>query len=115
MRFVQRGDPPDRLLDGSEGRIDAFPGLASWVRGTEGIWEAHRSSDRLSLVKQLDYMRKLTRQLPPSPIRVVYGKAGMHVAAGIVSDPRAIIDHKLYWASVSGHEKLPIGGHGNAH
>jgi hypothetical protein len=28
---------------------------------------------------------------------VVYTKSGMYLAAAIVSDPTAVIDHKLYW------------------
>jgi hypothetical protein len=30
----------------------------------------------------------------------VYAKAGMHVAAALIKNPREIIDHKLYWGTV---------------
>jgi hypothetical protein len=32
---------------------------------------------------------------------VVYAKAGMHLAAARLDDPRVVIDHKLYWATVT--------------
>jgi len=55
----------------------------------------------MTLREQLDYRHKLTGQLPAPALRVVYGKAGMHVAAALIDDPRAIIDHKLYWGTVT--------------
>lgn len=36
---------------------------------------------------------------------MVYTKSGMYLAAAYVGDPRAVIDHKLYWASVAGPEE----------
>lgn len=87
------------LLEGSDEKIDAYPALASWTRAAEETWAAH-SSGALSLLGQIDYMRKLTQQIPVPPLRVVYAKAGMHVSAALISDQRALIDHKLYWAAV---------------
>ncbi len=89
------------LLDGDHPRLDLYPGLADWWRTAERTWTAHRSSDRLTLLEQLNFRRKLTTQLPLPPLRVVYGKAGMHVAAALVEDTRAVIDHTLYWAAVT--------------
>ncbi|MHC3370787.1 N-6 DNA methylase (plasmid) [Rhodococcus aetherivorans] len=89
------------LMDGDSERIDGYPGLATWVRETEHVWMTNRSSDKMSLREQLDFRRKLTQQFPVPPIRVVYAKAGMHVAAAVVTDQRAIIDHTLYWGSMS--------------
>ena len=37
-----------RLLDGSDLRIDSYPGLAGWWRQAEQLWEAHRSSERMT-------------------------------------------------------------------
>jgi hypothetical protein len=34
---------------------------------------------------------------------VVYSKAGMHVAASLVETSNAVIDHKLYWGTVTTH------------
>lgn len=91
-----------RLLDGDDDRLDLYPGLALWWREAEGLWNEHRTSDRLSLVEQLDFRHKLSQQLPAAPHRVVYAKGGMHMAAGVILDPNVVIDHKLYWASTTG-------------
>jgi hypothetical protein len=47
-------------------------------------------------------MNKLTQQFPLATHRVVYSKGGMYLAAARLSDPSAVIDHKLYWAAVTG-------------
>jgi len=88
------------LLAAGTDRIEGYPGLADWMRQAELLWEANRRTDRLSLLDQLDYRRKLSRQFPLQPQRVVYTKSGMHLAAARITDRRAVIDHKLYWATV---------------
>lgn len=91
----------DQLLHGEDARLDLYPGLADWWRRAEQLWLYHRSSDRLTLRDQLDFRKKLTNQLPTPPLRVVYGKAGMHVSAALVENPAAVVDHTLYWGTVS--------------
>lgn len=93
------------LLDGQHPHLDFYPGLTDWWRQAEQQWLTHRSSDRLSLVARLDFRRGLTAQLPAPSLRLVYGKAGMHVAAAIIDDPRAIIDHKLYWGTLASRDE----------
>lgn len=93
-----------RLLDGDVA-LDQYPGLASWWRSAEQLWNAHRSGDRLTLLGQLDYRRKLGEQFPPSAHRVVYSASGMYLAAAYVTDQRAVIEHALYWGSVSGPDE----------
>jgi hypothetical protein len=90
-----------RLLHGKDERIDLYPDLARWWRTAEGVWTRHRSSERLALHDRLDYQRGLSQQFPAAERRVVYTKSGMYLAAAIVSDPTAVIDHKLYWAPVA--------------
>ena len=90
-----------RLLDGTDDRIEDYPGLESWWRMAEDAWNAHRSSDRLTLREQLDYRKKLTDQMPLAPRRVVYSKGGMYLAAAVVTDQWAVVDHTLYWATVN--------------
>jgi len=85
-------------------RLDQYPGLAAWWRTAEKVWDRHRTS-AMTLVDQVDYRHKLTAQLPGRPHRVVYTKSGMYLAATYVDDPRAVIDHKLYWAPVAGPEE----------
>ena len=95
--------PWDRegLMDGQSDRLDLYEGLASWWRRAEAIWEQHRSSDRLTLIKQLDYQRKLEQQFPIQPERIVYNSSGMHLVASRLKDRRAVIEHSLYWATAA--------------
>lgn len=94
--LTRRGE----LLSGEHARIDAYPGLAAWVREAESLWTAH-SNGKVTLSEQINHMSKLTQQLPQPSTRVVYAKAGMHVAAALITDPQVIIDHTLYWATVA--------------
>lgn len=89
------------LLDSNSEDLDQYPGLAHWWRRAETVWLENRSSRRLSLVGQIDYQRKLTQQFHTEGHRVVYTKSGLYLAAAIISTPRAVIDHKLYWGSVA--------------
>ena len=67
------------------------------------LWDEHKgANNKLDLLDNLDYLRKLSAQ-HPSPddssanvVRVVYGKAGRPTAA-IVDDSRVLIDYTLYW------------------
>lgn len=88
----------DGLLN--EERMEFYPGLADWWRRVGQLWVEHRSSDRLTLLEQLDYRRKVTLQLPAPNLRVVYTASGMHLSAAVVSDTQGIIEHGLYWAAV---------------
>jgi SAM-dependent methyltransferase len=95
----------DTVVTGVDSRMDHYPGLLEWWQQAERTWEMHRSSDRLTLKQRLDFRRGITNQLPLAGFRVVYGKAGMHVAAALVEGGVAIIDHKLYWAAVATREE----------
>ena len=86
------------LMDGASDRIDRYPGLADWWRGAEVIWEAHRSSDKRSLLEQIDYMKQLSAQFPIAPYRVAYTASGNTLAAAVLQDQAGVIEHKLYWA-----------------
>jgi SAM-dependent methyltransferase len=90
-----------RLISGDDARIDRFPRLATWWREAERVWTEHRSSDRLSLIEQVDFRNKLSNQLPAADQRVVYSSSGMHIAAARFDDPTAIIDNSLYWAAAA--------------
>ncbi len=95
--------PRDRegLMDGQSDRLDAHEGLAAWWRRAEAVWEANRSSDRLSLMQQLDYHSKFEQQFPIQHERIVYNASGMHLVAARLSDRRAVIEHALYWATAA--------------
>ncbi len=87
-----------RLLEADDELLDDHPGLAGWWRQANELWNANRSSDRLSLAGQIDYRRKLSAQIDAPHIRVVYAASGMYLAAARVDDPRVIIEKSLYWA-----------------
>lgn len=80
--------------------LSAYPGYQSWWQRSSEIWEANKSSDRMSLFSRLDYMRNLSQQFPIPALRVVYNAAGMHVAAAKLHDPRGVVNTKLYWCTV---------------
>lgn len=89
-----------RLLHGQDEQLADYPDLESWWRKAEAIWSKHRSSGRLSLVERIDYQRGLSAQFPIAPLRVVYTKSGMYLAAAIVKEKNAVVDHSLYWGAV---------------
>jgi SAM-dependent methyltransferase len=82
------------------GQIEMQPGLHQWWAKADELWMANRSSDRLTLTEQLDYQSKLSKQFPVPQLRVVYNRAGMHLAAAKLTDRRALIASGLYWAAV---------------
>lgn len=89
-----------RLLHGADDRIDSYPGLEKWWRGAEGVWDEHRSSERLTLIERVDYRHGLAAQFPLQTPRVVYSKSGMYLAAAI-APADCVIDHKLYWGTAA--------------
>ncbi|WP_433344206.1 N-6 DNA methylase [Micromonospora sp. CA-111912] len=89
------------ILDGRHRDLDRYPDLARWWRHAEELWLQHRSSDRLTLTGRLNYQNDLIGQLPGTALRVVYGKSGMHVSAALIDAPNGIIEHSLYWATVT--------------
>lgn len=89
-----------KLLDGREKPWKHYPNAERWWRRAESIWEAHRSSERLSLIERIDYQKGLSNQFPIAPLRVVYTASGMHLAAALVRDPNALVEHGLYWGIV---------------
>ncbi|MDX2679936.1 hypothetical protein [Streptomyces soliscabiei] len=93
------------LLHGEHEHIGRYPDLAKWWGEAEALWLEHRSSERLTLLDQLEFRRKLSMQLPGTPLRVVYGASGMHVSAVLVDSPGLVIEHGLYWGTVTTREE----------
>ena len=56
----------------SSDQIDLYPGLSQWWEKANVLWKNLRSNDRMSLMQQLDFQSKLTKQLPIPELRVVY-------------------------------------------
>ena len=91
----------ERMLDSHDDSITDYPGLSDWWAEAEALWLKHRSSEKFSLLERIDFQRRLSSQFPPANHRVVYTASGSIMTACRVSDPTAVIDQKLYWASVS--------------
>lgn len=89
----------DQILDDKS--LELYPDLANWWQQAEETWNEHRSSERLTLPERLDFRNGLSDQIPIAPLRVVYSKAGMHVAAALLDQPDTLIDHKLFWGTVA--------------
>lgn len=103
---AERGE----LLDAALATQRGLPGLALWLEAAERLWREN-TRGKLSLLKRWNYLEALEKQFPPAPIRVVYAKSGQSLAAAIIEDRRAVIDHKLYWASFHGYaEALYVTG-----
>lgn len=99
-KFVVPLTRKGEVLTGDHPKLDAYPGLATWVRTAESRWTEHGRS-KLTLGGQIDHMRKLTQQLPGAPLRVAYAASGMHVSAALLTDQRVLVEHGVYWASVA--------------
>ena len=53
----------------------------------------------MTLLAQIDHMRKLSCQAGQPTIRVLYTKAGTRLSAVTIAADDALVDHKAYWAS----------------
>ncbi|WP_237082590.1 N-6 DNA methylase [Mycobacteroides abscessus] len=79
--------------------IELHEGLNTWWSEAEQVWEDNRPArETKPLRERMDYHAQLSAQLPVAPTRVVYTASGNTVAAAIIRDDRAVIEHKLYWA-----------------
>jgi hypothetical protein len=99
-KFVLPLTRKGEVLSGDSPHIDAYPGLAAWVRQAEDLWAGHGGS-KMTLTEQIDHMKKLTQQIPVPSIRVAYAASGMHVAAALITDPQVVVEHAVYWAAVA--------------
>jgi SAM-dependent methyltransferase len=97
--------------DGEHGLLDAraaqnlgYRHLARWLAEAERHWREKGRSTSMSLIDRWDFNKELSAQFPIPAVRVVYSKAGTQPAACAIRDGEAVVDHKLYWATTSGHE-----------
>jgi len=90
----------------TQGQIEEHSALAVWWQDAEQAWDANKSrADDSALLDRIDFHGQLAAQLPAAAHRVVYTASGNTLAAARLHDPRAIIEHKLYWAAVSGDDE----------
>jgi SAM-dependent methyltransferase len=95
----------DGLMSVEDSRLDLYPGLASWWRDATSLWEEHKAGNHLAFNEQVNFRNKLSMQFPTAPHRVVYTKGGQYLAAAHLDNPQIVVDHTLYWATVSGPEE----------
>jgi hypothetical protein len=84
------------LLDAAGAEAAGYIHLAGWLRRAESLWRTH-GHGRMSFREQLDYYGKLSAQMPPAPIRVLYAASGTLPAAAVLRDADAVVEHALYW------------------
>lgn len=96
--------PEAGMMDAEAATAHGFPHLASWMRHAEELWAQH-GRGRLSLLGQWDYYGKLSVQLPPSPLRVVFAASGTIPAAAVLHGSDAVVEHACYWAAVASEEE----------
>jgi hypothetical protein len=83
------------LLDAAAAADSGHRHLAAWLRDIEAKWDANCAKrpdgvPRLSLLRQLDHMRKLSTQLQATGLKVVYTKAGTLLSASVLDDPSVV-------------------------
>ena len=92
--------------DGGPGGIDLGQlgrRMRSRWRTVSELWERNKSpSNKLNLLRQMDYMRKLSSQLEwrqdsgDRPVRMAYGSSGAPTAA-LIHEGQPLIDYTLFW------------------
>lgn len=106
---------PFRIIDGQrcalplkngkllheEALLAEAPLMAGWWKTVSETWDKHKGKSQLSIIDQLDYQSKLTKQLPPPAYRVVYTKSGSNLCAAFDTTGTQLIENKLYWLPVS--------------
>ncbi|AKV58478.1 N-6 DNA methylase [Corynebacterium riegelii] len=89
-----------KLLQDQQIRDDAAPGLAEWWKRASAEWEAKKTrQSKLSLLENIDYQSKLSKQLRGSKLRVLYTASGTALAA-MYTQQEIIVEHALYWLPV---------------
>jgi hypothetical protein len=93
-----------RLLDSTAAAAAGHRFLGAWLRDCEAKWERHARKrpdgrPRMTLLQQLDHMRKLSNQRRGSAVRLVFTKAGTVLSAAPVRDLSLVVDHKAYVAA----------------
>lgn len=93
-------DDKGTILDAAAAARRGKTGLAEWMEKAEALWNEHGVS-AMTLIERWNYHNELGAQFPVAPIRVVYSASGTFPAAAIAEDTRTVIEHALYWTSVT--------------
>ena len=109
MPYMQQ-PPLEAVLPLTKGKmmrddeIEDYDGLRRWWEKACQLQDEHAKSG-LALDESIDHYRKLTSQFPIAPIRVIYGRSGMHVSACRVLDQGAVVENQLNWAAARSVEE----------
>jgi hypothetical protein len=99
-----------KLLD-SAGASDAgYRHLAAWLRDAEGKWAQHCNKNangqpRMTLLSQIDHMRKLSYQAGQTGTRIFYTASGTRLSAVRSFSNDAVVEHKAYWAAARSEDE----------
>jgi N-6 DNA Methylase len=99
LGVIPWNDEDQNVFTAESAARHGYSRLSAWLADCESLWKKN-SKGRTSFREKLDFYRLLSIQFPIRDPRVVYSKSGTNPAAAIIRDKRAIIDHKLYWASI---------------
>jgi hypothetical protein len=89
------------LLNSEAAANRGFSGLHGWMTAAEKVWNENAESGSMKLLERWNYHNELGAQFPISPLRVVYAASGTIPAACLLRQSLTVIEHKLYWSSVS--------------
>jgi hypothetical protein len=98
------------IFDADAAADAGFRHLGTWLRDVENKWRTNCSkrldgNPRMTVIEQIDHMRKLSTQLSGLGLRVVYNKAGTRLSAAVPDDERAIVDTMAYWTAARSLEE----------
>ncbi|TGN67326.1 hypothetical protein E4L95_05325 [Paracoccus liaowanqingii] len=92
------------VLDSQQAESRGLHQTADWLRQCEVLWDRH-SARTMKFKARLDYQKGLSEQFPLPPLRLVYAASGVQVAAVLVRDQEAVIEHSLYWCTVASDDE----------
>lgn len=93
-----------RLLN-SEHLLAEAPSMSSWWTEVSDTWDSLKGKSKLSIIEQIDYQKKLSKQLPAPRYRVVYTASGSNLCAALDVSGEKLIDKALYWLPVSSEQE----------
>jgi SAM-dependent methyltransferase len=99
--IVPWGKSMKRLLHATDPELDRYPKLAQWWKVASSLWDEYGTPTLYDLTGRVDYLQKLSRQLPVPYQRIVYTASGSRLTATRLDHDKSLVSHKLYWASTS--------------
>ena len=91
------------LLNAADAGKSGYRHLAAWLRDVETKWRVgngmSEDDQTASLIKHIDYMRKLSSQADEFAIRVLYTASGTRLSATRITSVETLVYHGAYWAA----------------